>query len=190
MLLALLAALFLAPNDTSSITQRNAHQPWQNNSAFDHDDEASIDALQRHLQDGHITSQQLLTCYLERIWQTNGYINSVSEVNPDTFRIAARLDVERKSGYIRSRLHGIPFVVKDNFATKDRMQTTAGSWALQDSIVPRDASVVADLRDAGALLLGKATMSEWADMRSNNYSEGYSARAGQCRSAYNLTVNP
>ena len=70
------------------------------------------------------------------------------------------------------------------------MQTTAGSWALQGSIVPRDAHVVAKLRDAGALLFGKATLSEWADMRSNNYSEGYSGRGGQCRSAYNLTVNP
>ncbi|SMR46523.1 unnamed protein product [Zymoseptoria tritici ST99CH_1A5] len=81
-------------------------------------------------------------------------------------------------------------MVKDNIATKDRMQTTAGSWALQGSIVPRDAHVVHRLREAGALLLGKATLSEWADMRSNNYSEGYSARGGQCRSAYNLTVNP
>lgn len=80
-------------------------------------------------------------------------------------------------------------MVKDNIATKDRMQTTAGSWALQGSVVPRDAFVVAKLREAGALLFGKATLSEWADMRSNNYSEGYSARGGQTRSSYNFTVN-
>lgn len=81
-------------------------------------------------------------------------------------------------------------MVKDNIASKDRMETTAGSWALLGSVVPRDAHVVAKLREAGALLLGKATLSEWADMRSNSYSEGYSGRGGQCRSTYNLTQNP
>jgi len=91
---------------------------------------------------------------------------------------------------VRGPLHGIPFTVKENMASKDAMQTTAGSWALMGSIVPRDAFVVKKLRDAGAVLFGKATLSEWADMRSNNYSEGYSARGGQCRSPYNLTVNP
>ena len=91
---------------------------------------------------------------------------------------------------MRGPLHGIPFLVKDNLATKDKMETTAGSWALLGSIVPRDAHVVARLRQAGALLLGKATLSEWADMRTSNYSEGYSARGGQARSPYNLTVNP
>lgn len=70
------------------------------------------------------------------------------------------------------------------------METTAGSWALLGSVAPRDAFIVRRLREAGALLLGKAALSEWADMRSNNYSEGYSARGGQCRSAFNLTVNP
>lgn len=106
------------------------------------------------------------------------------------FKIAELLDQERVQGHVRGPLHGIPFIVKDNIATKDRMETTAGSYALLGSIVPRDAHVVSRLRAAGALLLGKAAMSEWADMRSSNYSEGYSARGGQCRSAYNLTVNP
>lgn len=104
--------------------------------------------------------------------------------------IAAQLDAERVAGNVRGPLHGIPFLIKDNIATKDKMETTAGSWALLGSIVPRDAHVVTKLREAGALLMGKATLSEWADMRSNNYSEGYSARGGQARSAYNLTVNP
>lgn len=111
------------------------------------------------------------------------------EINPDFLEIAATLDAERGAGKIRGNLHGIPFMVKDNIASKDRMQTTAGSWALQGSVVPRDAFVVAKLREAGALLFGKATLSEWADMRSNNYSEGYSGRGGQCRSSYNFTVN-
>jgi amidase len=100
------------------------------------------------------------------------------------------MDAERKAGKVRGPLHGIPFTVKDNIASKDNLETTAGSWALVGSIVPRDAFVVAKLRDAGAVLFGKATLSEWADMRSNNYSEGYSGRGGQCRSAYNFTVNP
>lgn len=112
------------------------------------------------------------------------------EINPDLFEIAASLDTERRKGQTRGPLHGIPFLVKDNIATKDQMETTAGSWALLGSIVPRDAFVVRKLREAGAILMGHATLSEWADMRSNIYSEGYSARGGQCRSPYNLTVNP
>lgn len=111
-------------------------------------------------------------------------------MNPDAPTIALELDAERKAGRVRGPLHGIPFLVKDNLASKDKMQTTAGSWALQGSIVPRDAFVVSRLRQAGAILMGKATLSEWADMRSNNYSEGYSGRGGQARSSYNLTVNP
>lgn len=111
-------------------------------------------------------------------------------MNPDALAIASELDAKRRVGRVRGPLHGIPFLVKDNIASKDKLQTTAGSWALQGSIVPRDAFVVSRLRQAGAVLMGKATLSEWADMRSNNYSEGYSGRGGQARSSYNLTVNP
>ena len=112
------------------------------------------------------------------------------ELNPDFLSIAATLDAERASGNIRGPLHGIPFLIKDNIASKDQMETTAGSLALLGSIVPRDAHVVSKLRAAGGVLFGKATLSEWADMRSNNYSEGYSGRGGQARSPYNLTQNP
>ena len=112
------------------------------------------------------------------------------QLNPDALKIASQLDVERSAGRVRGPLHGIPFLVKDHIATKDKMETSGGSWALIGSIVPRDAHVVQRLRAAGALLFGKATLSEWADMRSNNYSEGYSARGGQARSPYNLTLNP
>ncbi|KAJ0417486.1 amidase signature domain-containing protein [Aspergillus carlsbadensis] len=152
--------------------------------------EASIDDLQALLSTGKLTSVELLQCYLERIYQTNSYLKAILQHNPDALRIASAIDQERSSGRIRGPLHGIPFIVKDNIATKDRMETTAGSWALLGSVVPRDAFAVHKLRQAGAVLLGKAALSEWADMRSNNYSEGYSARGGQCRSAYNLTVNP
>jgi amidase len=153
-------------------------------------EEATIDQLQSYMSSGLLTSLELLQCYLTRIKQVDEYVNSIMELNPDAENIAVALDYERAAGRVRGPLHGIPFIVKDNIATKDRMETTAGSWALLGSVVPRDAHVVAKLRQAGALLLGKATLSEWADMRSNNYSEGYSARGGQARSAYNLTVNP
>ncbi|KAL9097196.1 MAG: hypothetical protein Q9165_000623 [Trypethelium subeluteriae] len=114
----------------------------------------------------------------------------VLELNPDFLSIAASLDAERASGILRGPLHGVPFLIKDNIASKDQMETTAGSLALLGSIVPRDAHIVSKLRAAGGVLFGKATLSEWADMRSNNYSEGYSGRGGQARSPYNLTVTP
>ncbi|KIW09830.1 hypothetical protein PV08_11931 [Exophiala spinifera] len=153
-------------------------------------EEATIDQMQAAMSNGSVTSTQLVLCYLERAYQTQNYISSILEFNPDVIAIAQARDHERKQGKVRGPLHGIPFIVKDNIATKDKMETTAGSWALIGSIVPRDAYVVSKLRDAGAVLFGKASLSEWADMRSNNYSEGYSARGGQCRSAYNLTTNP
>ncbi|EXF86002.1 amidase [Colletotrichum fioriniae PJ7] len=153
-------------------------------------EEATIDEMQVALAAGTLTSQQLVGCYIQRTYQTQEYIHSVLQINPDVFQLAAKMDSERKAGKIRGPLHGIPFTVKDNIASKDNMETTAGSFALLGSIVPRDAHVVKRLREAGAILFGKAALSEWADMRSNNYSEGFSARGGQCRSPYNFTLNP
>lgn len=153
-------------------------------------EEATIDQLSGYMSNGLLTTAQLLRCYLKRVQQVDEYINSIIELNPEAEDIAAALDAERAAGHVRGPLHGIPFIVKDNIATKDQMETTCGSWMLLGSVVPRDAYVVAKLREAGALLMGKATLSEWADMRSNNYSEGYSPRGGQTRSAYNLTLNP
>ncbi|KAK4569800.1 hypothetical protein LTR86_002769 [Recurvomyces mirabilis] len=153
-------------------------------------EEATIDDLQAFMHNGTLTSVQLVTCYIQREFQTGQYIHSILELNPDVLDIAAALDKERHSGHVRSPLHGVPFLVKDNIASKDKMQTTSGSWSLQGSVVPRDAFVVNKLRQAGAVLMGKATLSEWADMRSNNYSEGYSGRGGQAYSSYNFTVNP
>ncbi|KAJ5140185.1 hypothetical protein N7448_003593 [Penicillium atrosanguineum] len=153
-------------------------------------EEASVDDIQERLTNGPFNSVQLLECYLDRIYQTQPYLNAILQFNPDAFTIAQKLDEERARGKVRGPLHGIPFIVKDNIASKDRMETTAGCWALLGNVVPRDSHVVHGLRKAGALLLGKGALSEWADMRSNNYSEGFSARGGQCRSAYNFTVNP
>ncbi|CZR60641.1 related to glu/asp-tRNA amidotransferase subunit A [Phialocephala subalpina] len=153
-------------------------------------EEASIDQLQDAMSDGKLTSVQIVECYLQRVHQVDQYLRAIMEINPDALSISASLDLERTQGHIRGPLHGIPFLAKDNIATKDKMETTAGSWALLGSIVPRDAYVVHKLRQTGAVLMGHAAMSEWADMRSNLYSEGYSPRGGQCRSPYNFTVNP
>ncbi|KAJ5757730.1 uncharacterized protein N7511_006424 [Penicillium nucicola] len=153
-------------------------------------EEATVDQIQAQLTNGTFTSVELLGCYMDRIHQTQPYLNAILQFNPDAFSIAQKLDAERAAGKVRGPLHGIPFIVKDNIASKDRMETTAGSWALLGSVVPRDSHVVHGLRKAGALLLGKGALSEWADRRSNNYSEGFTARGGQCRSAYNFTVNP
>ncbi|KAL8997133.1 MAG: hypothetical protein Q9169_003516 [Polycauliona sp. 2 TL-2023] len=153
-------------------------------------EEATIDQLRVYMLEGELSSVQLTACYMNRVFQMERYINPILQFNPDALQIARKTDAERAAGRIRSPLHGIPFLVKDNIASKDRLETASGSLALVGSIVPRDAHVVAKLRKAGAVLMGKATLSEWASMRSNDYSEGYSVTGGQCRSSYNLTVNP
>ncbi|ORX75788.1 amidase signature enzyme [Basidiobolus meristosporus CBS 931.73] len=152
-------------------------------------EEASIDQIQTYLKQGRLTSRQIVQCYLARIKQINPHIRAVIETNPDVLQIADDLDCERKEKGPRGPLHGIPIIVKDNIATDDKMSTGAGSLSLVGSKVPRDAHVVMLLRKAGAIILGKANMSEFADMRASSYSEGWSGRGGQCRSPYNLTQN-
>jgi amidase len=105
-------------------------------------------------------------------------------------KIANTLDQERANGHVRSRLHGIPFIVKDNIATKDKMQTTAGSAALVGTVVSEDARVVTILREAGAVQLGKANLSEFASIRASYYAEEYSSRGGQNRNPYDLAHHP
>lgn len=153
-------------------------------------EELTISQLQSHLAQGSFTSKDLTECYLKRIKLLNPYIKAVIETNPDALSIASFLDNERGNGTIRSKLHGIPFLVKDNIATKDKMQTTAGCAALIGTKVPADAEVVASLRAAGGVLLGKANLSEWASMRASYYSEAYSSRGGQNRNPYNLAEHP
>ncbi|KAH8551396.1 amidase family protein [Umbelopsis sp. PMI_123] len=153
-------------------------------------EEATIDEIQERLESGHLTSYQLVECYVDRVDQINPYMKGVIELNPDLYKIADKLDQERHHGKVRSPMHGIPILVKENIATADKMNTTCGSDALIGSIVPRDSHVVALLRKAGAIIMGKANLAEWADIRSTNYSEGWSARGGQTRNAYNLTQDP
>lgn len=153
-------------------------------------EELSIGQIQDHLERKSFTSRDLTECYLKRIATINPQIKAVIETNPDALDIADQSDAERKNGYVRSRIHGIPFLVKDNIATKDKMQTTAGCAALVGTIVPNDATVIALLRAAGGVLLGKANMSEWASMRASYYAEGFSSRGGQNRNPYNLAEHP
>jgi amidase len=153
-------------------------------------EELSIKHLRGHLSKGTFTSKELTECYLKRIELVNPRLKAVIETNPDALAIADKLDQERRNGNFRSKIHGIPFLVKDNIATKDKMQTTAGSAALIGTMVPDDARVVALLRAAGGVLLGKANLSEWASMRASYYAEAYSSRGGQNRNPYNLAEHP
>lgn len=155
--------------------------------------EKSIADLQAEMAAGRVTAEQLAEDYLARIAEIDRAgprLNAVLELNPDALAIARERDAERRAGKVRGPLHGIPFLVKDNLDTADRMQTTAGSLALVGQKVPCDAHVVARLRAAGAVLLGKANLTEWANFRGSNSSSGWSGRGGQTRNPYALDRNP
>lgn len=155
--------------------------------------EKSIPELQAEMAAGRLTAEQLTQDYLARIAEIDRAgpkLNAIIELNPDALAIARERDAERRAGKVRGPLHGIPVLVKDNLDTADRMQTTAGSLALVGQKVPRDAHVVARLRAAGAVLLGKTNLSEWANFRGANSSSGWSARGGQTRNPYALDRNP
>ena len=154
--------------------------------------EADIVTLQAAMQSGKTTSLALVRAYLARIRaidKSGPRINAVIELNPDAISIARTLDRERKAGKSRGPLHGIPVLIKDNIATKDAMQTTAGSLALVGARAPRDAFVVTRLREAGAVILGKTNLSEWANFRSTRSTSGWSSRGGLTRNPYALDRN-
>ena len=156
-------------------------------------DEATIDDLQKWMASGRMTSRSITQLYLNRIGaldRKGPSLRHVIELNPDALSIAASLDRERKAGRVRGPLHGIPVLLKDNVDTTDRTTTTAGSLALAGSIPPQDATVAARLRAAGAVLLGKANLSEWANFRSTHSSSGWSGRGGQAKNPYVLDRNP
>ncbi|MFN7934667.1 MAG: amidase [Bryobacteraceae bacterium] len=155
--------------------------------------ELTIADMQKAQQSGRFTARRLTQLYLERIAaidQRGPALRSVIEINPDALSIADSLDKERKSGRVRGPLHGIPILVKDNIDTGDRMRTSAGSLALAESIAAKDAPAVARLRNAGAVLLGKTNLSEWANLRSPHSTSGWSARGGLTRNPYALNRNP
>jgi amidase len=156
-------------------------------------DEATVEQLQQWMQAGRYTSRQLVDLYLariDRIDRSGPMLRSVIETNPDARTIADALDAERKARGPRGPLHGIPILIKDNIDTADRMMTTAGSLALEGSIAARDAFLVERLRSAGAVVLGKTNLSEWANFRSTKSSSGWSGRGGQTKNPYALDRNP
>ncbi len=154
--------------------------------------EADIATLQAAMQSGETTSVALVRAYLARIRaidKTGPRINAVIELNPDAIAIARALDRERKLGKTRGPLHGIPVLIKDNIATLDAMETTAGSLALIGAKAPRDAFIVTRLREAGSVILGKTNLSEWANFRSTRSTSGWSSRGGLTRNPYALDRN-
>jgi amidase len=155
--------------------------------------EATIDSLQEAMKSGKYSAQKITQLYLDRIQRidkSGPKLNSVIEINPDAISIAAQMDEERKNGKIRGPLHGIPVLIKDNIDTADKMQTTAGALALEGNIAKKDAFIVTKLREAGAVLLGKTNLSEWANFRSTSSCSGWSSRGGQTKCPYILDHNP
>ncbi|PYV58855.1 MAG: amidase [Acidobacteria bacterium] len=156
-------------------------------------DEITVADLQAGMVSGKHTAQSLVEKYFSRIQaldKSGPGVNSVIELNPDASSIAADLDRERRAGKVRGPLHGIPVLIKDNIDTADQMQTTAGSLALVGSKPLRDAFVAHQLRDAGAVILGKTNLSEWANIRSSHSTSGWSGRGGLTRNPYALDRNP
>jgi amidase len=162
------------------------------NLAFDLDEE-TISSLKEKLDSGKYTSLQLVEMYLKRIEEIDKRgptLNAIIEINLDAVSIASKMDNERKAGKLRGPLHGIPVVIKDNIDTGDTMQTTAGSLAMVGNVTNEDAFIVKKLRDVGAIIIGKANLSEWANFRSTQSSSGWSSRGGQTKNPYILNHNP
>ncbi len=156
-------------------------------------DEVTVAELQQGMKSGRFTSRSVTEKYLERIEQLDRRgpsLNAVIELNPEALAIAGELDRERRAGRLRGPLHGIPVLLKDNLGTHDRMMTTAGSLALKGSIPPRDSFVARRLRAAGAVMVGKTNLSEWANFRSHHSTSGWSGRGGLTCNPYALDRNP
>ena len=155
--------------------------------------EITVMELQDKMAKGEYTSEQITQLYLNRIEaiDKNGpKLNAIIELNPDALNIAKEMDKERKAGKTRGALHGIPILIKDNIDTADKMMTTAGALALAGNIADKDAFIVQKLREAGAVLLGKTNLSEWANFRSTNSCSGWSSRGGQTKNPYILDHSP
>ena len=152
--------------------------------------DVTIDDLQGGLETGLFTSVDLVNAYIARIQEVNSTLNVVTELNPDALLIAAELDAARANGTTLGTLHGIPILIKNNIATKDKMNNTAGSWALVGATVPTDSFMAKKLREAGAIILGKTNLSQWANYRSSNSSNGWSAYGGQVYGAYYPHMDP
>ncbi len=195
------AAAAAVPAVAATTHFSSALERWQHpavvslaqNVPFPELEEISVAELRAALDARRVSARELVDMYLARIDQIDRHgprLNSILEVNPDAQMIADERDAELQRGEARGPLHGIPILLKDNIDTADRMLTTAGSLALMTSRPPQDATVVARLRDAGAVILGKTTLSEWANFRGNQSSSGWSGRGGQCLNPYALDRSP
>lgn len=155
--------------------------------------EVTIDELQQKMTRGELSSRTITEMYLQRIEaidKAGPDLNAVIEINPDAIALADVLDKERRAGTFRGPLHGIPVLIKDNINTSDKMMTTAGAMALEGNIASNDAFIVQKLREAGAVILGKTNLSEWANFRSTRSSSGWSSRGGLTKNPYVLDRNP
>jgi amidase len=185
------------PLAAESLTNREASEPLLAGQRFSISpfalEEATLGDLQAGMASGTMTARSITQQYLDRIAELDRQgptLRHVLETNPDALSLADSLDQERKAGKVRGPLHGIPILLKDNIDTADRMTTTAGSLALAGSIPLQDAFIAAKLRAAGAILLGKTNLSEWANFRSTHSSSGWSGRGGQAKNPYVLDRNP
>ncbi|WPP50501.1 amidase [Catalinimonas niigatensis] len=189
-----LASIFLSSCEPHSSAEDGSEKPQSNISipAFELE-EVTVAELQKGMEEGRYTAESITQLYLDRIEaiDKNGpAINAVIELNPEALDIARQLDEERKNGNVRGPLHGIPVMLKDNIDTGDRMQTTAGALAMEGNIAKADASIVKQLREAGAVILAKTNLSEWANFRSTRSSSGWSSRGGQTKNPYAIDRNP
>src|SRR5205809_6025276 len=182
----LLLAALLAPASTFGQSATPTSIPTQHN-------EATVAQLQAEMASGSLTSEQLTNEYISRITaldQNGPGVNSVIELNPDALAMARNADALRRRGIVLGPLHGIPVLLKDNIDTGDKMQTAAGSFALVGMPALHDSTVAANLRAAGAVILGKTNLSEWANFRSFESISGWSGRGGQTNNPYGLNRNP
>jgi amidase len=189
-----LVAAAVAATTTAGAEQTTpASAGAQSHAAADSIEELSLADIAAAFASGRLTSEQLTKNYLDRIDRLDRHgpnLRSVIETNPRALEIAAALDAERKTRGTRGPLHGVPVLIKDNVETSDHMMSTAGSLALQGWYAPKDAPLVERLRAAGAVILGKTNLSEWANFRSTHSSSGWSGRGGQCRNPYATDRTP
>jgi amidase len=190
--LTALGAPACAPAGESRQRSGGGEEDWWLEEAFELE-EATIAELAEQMASGARSSEEITRLYLDRIAaldRDGPRLRSIIETNPEALEIARALDAERAAGSVRGPLHGVPIVLKDNIDTADGMTTTAGSYALEGHVAARDSGVAARLRAAGAVLLAKANLSEWANIRSSRSSSGWSARGGQCGNAFAVDRNP
>jgi amidase len=192
--LTTLSVTAIACNDTPGSKKAEETNPDDTSAINDFAlNEVTIDALQQKMKSGDYTSRSICELYLKRIDtvdKSGPKLNAVIELNPDALSIADDLDKERKAGKVRGPLHGIPVLIKDNINTGDKMMTTAGAAALTGNHAANDAFIVKQLRAAGAVILGKTNLSEWANFRSSRSTSAWSSRGGQTKMPYILDRNP